>query len=79
MHSLRSAVVQYTNYGTGGAFELPTQSGTLAVISRSYVHSSYIIIVYLKTVTVGIHVSYICCNCICTHTICVGVPLQAIK
>ena len=28
MHSLRSAVVQYTNYGTGGAFELPTQSGT---------------------------------------------------
>ena len=29
MHSLRSAAVQYTNYGTGGAFELPTQSGTL--------------------------------------------------
>ena len=28
MHSLRSAAVQYTNYGTGGAFELPTQSGT---------------------------------------------------
>ena len=26
MHSLRSAAVQYTNYGTGGAFELPTQS-----------------------------------------------------
>ena len=29
MHSLRSAAMQYTNYGTGGAFELPTQSGTL--------------------------------------------------
>ena len=28
MHSLRSAAVQYTNYGTGGAFELHTQSGT---------------------------------------------------
>ena len=28
MHLLRSAAVQYTNYGTGGAFELPTQSGT---------------------------------------------------
>ena len=28
MHSLQSAAVQYTNYGTGGAFELPTQSGT---------------------------------------------------
>ena len=28
MHSLWSAAVQYTNYGTGGAFELPTQSGT---------------------------------------------------
>ena len=28
MHSLRSAAVQYTNYGTGGAFGLPTQSGT---------------------------------------------------
>ena len=28
MHSLRSAAVQYTNYGTGGAFELPTQNGT---------------------------------------------------
>ena len=28
MQSLRSAAVQYTNYGTGGAFELPTQSGT---------------------------------------------------
>ena len=29
MHSLRSAAVQYTNYGMGGAFELPTQGGTL--------------------------------------------------
>ena len=28
MRSLRSAAVLYTNYGTGGAFELPTQSGT---------------------------------------------------
>ena len=28
MHSLWSAAVQYTNYGTGGAFELPTRSGT---------------------------------------------------
>ena len=27
MHSLWSAAVQYTNYGTGGAFELPMQSG----------------------------------------------------
>ena len=34
MHSLRSAAVQYTNYGTGGAFELPTQSGTYLVNSR---------------------------------------------
>ena len=33
MHSLRSAAVQYTNYGTGGAFELPTQNGTLCIIS----------------------------------------------
>ena len=32
MHSLRSAAVQYTNYGTGGAFELPTQSGTYIYI-----------------------------------------------
>ena len=32
MHSLRSAAVQYTNYGTGGAFELPTQSGTYTYI-----------------------------------------------
>ena len=31
MHSLRSAAVQFTNYGTGGAFELPTQSGTYKV------------------------------------------------
>ena len=31
MNSLRSAAVQYTNYGTGGAFELPTQSGTLYI------------------------------------------------
>ena len=31
MHSLRSAAVQYTHYGTGGAFELPTQSGTFQV------------------------------------------------
>ena len=29
MHSLWSAAVQYTNYSTGGALELPTQSGTL--------------------------------------------------
>ena len=35
MYSLRSAAVQYTNYGTGGAFELPTQSGTLLHISLS--------------------------------------------
>ena len=28
MHSLWSAAVPYTNYGTGGAFELPTQNGT---------------------------------------------------
>ena len=28
MHLLQSAAVQYTNYGTGGAFELPKQSGT---------------------------------------------------
>ena len=35
MHSLRSAAVQYTNYGTGGAFELPTQSGTLRVTLTS--------------------------------------------
>ena len=32
MHSLWSAAVQYTNYGTGGAFELPTQSGTLNIV-----------------------------------------------
>ena len=32
MHSLRSAAMQYTNYGTGGAFELPTQSGTYIYI-----------------------------------------------
>ena len=32
MHSLQSAAVQYTNYGTGGAFELPTQSGTLLLL-----------------------------------------------
>ena len=32
MHSLRSAAVQYTNYGTGGAFELPTQSDTYIYI-----------------------------------------------
>ena len=31
MHSLRSAAVQYTNYGTGGAFELPTQSGSYII------------------------------------------------
>ena len=35
MHSLRSAAVQYTNYGTGGAFELPTQSGTFTVTTQS--------------------------------------------
>ena len=35
MHSLRSAAVQYTNYGTGGAFELPTQSGTLPNMAPS--------------------------------------------
>ena len=34
MHSLRSAAVQYINYGTGGAFELPTQSGTYIYILR---------------------------------------------
>ena len=28
MHSLWSAAVPYSNYGTGRAFELPTQSGT---------------------------------------------------
>ena len=36
MHSLRSAAVQYTNYGTGGAFELPTQNGTY----RFNIHTS---------------------------------------
>ena len=35
MHSLRSAAVQYTNYGIGGAFELPTQSGTYALYATS--------------------------------------------
>ena len=39
MHSLRSAAVQYTNYGTGGAFELPTQSGTL-IVNSCIVHST---------------------------------------
>ena len=33
MHSLQSAAVQYINYGTGSAFELPTQSGTLICIA----------------------------------------------
>ena len=32
MHSLRSAAVQYTNYGTGGAFEVPMQSGTSTIL-----------------------------------------------
>ena len=32
MHSLWSAASQYTNYGTGGAFELPKQSGTYIYI-----------------------------------------------
>ena len=34
MHLLWSAAVQYTNYGTGGAFELPTQSGTYALYTH---------------------------------------------
>ena len=34
MHSLRSIAVQYTNCGTGGAFELPMQSGTYRDIYR---------------------------------------------
>ena len=43
MHSLRSAIiVQYTNYGTGGAFELPTQSGTFR-------HMLYYIFVNVQT------------------------------
>ena len=37
MHSLRSAAVQYTNYGTGGAFELPTQSGTFKLTMNMFV------------------------------------------
>ena len=50
MHSLRSAAVQYTNYGTGGAFELPSQSGTyihnyqnfIPMCSNSTYSNSYI-------------------------------------
>ena len=38
MHSLRSAAVQYTNYGTGGAFELPTQSGTYTCMQQAGIY-----------------------------------------
>ena len=53
MHLLQSAAMRYTNYGTGGAFELPTQSGTLlpnievnhAIIQSIHVSLSSIIII----------------------------------
>ena len=51
MHSLWSAAVQYTNYGTGGAFELPTQSGT-HTHTHIYIYKCLtvvIVIVFLAT------------------------------
>ena len=39
MHLLQSARVPYTNYGTGGAFELPTQSRTLNIIQPEVLYT----------------------------------------
>ena len=53
MHSLRSAAVQYTNYGTGGAFKLPTQSGTYIYTLYIYIYIIYIYIhVYISRHTI---------------------------
>ena len=46
MHSLWSAAVQYINYGTGGAFELPTQSGTLCDETYRYIAYCNILLCY---------------------------------
>ena len=43
MHSLQSAAVQYTNYGTGGAFELPTQSGTYSNMQLDWISDKVIL------------------------------------
>ena len=56
MHSLGSAAVQYTNYGAGGAFELPTQSGTQLLM----VKSSYIIPVCAQNMKCLLHVLVTC-------------------
>ena len=47
MYSLRPAAVQYTNYSTGGAFELPTQSGTY-----TYIQSGFQFIIYIATMLI---------------------------
>ena len=52
MHLLRSAAVQYTNYGSGGAFELPTQSGTLPNMTSHFaivdkVHTILLLVVHV--------------------------------